>query len=194
MLDPIRRFGARRAVTVVLAFGLVAAVAVPAISAAQSSRPPSAAAAAGATSAGASTAGDLANDAPAIADLGLGSSDTAAPATLRARIAALGRVLRGDLTVLRPDGTTVAIHAERGQITAVSASSITVKGADGVSTTFAVTADTKVRVRLRAVTIGDLKVGDRATVFGTKDGAGYTAKLIRCVRPIPAGGATGSGG
>lgn len=192
MLDPIRRFGARRAVTVVLAVGLVAAVAVPAISAAQSSGPPSTAAA-GATIAGTSTAGELANDAPSAADLGLGSSD-AAPAALRARIAALGRVLRGDLTVLRPDGTTMVIHEERGRITAVSASSITVKGADGVSATFAVTADTKVRVRLRAATIGDLKVGDRATIFGTKDGAAYTAKLIRCVRPIPAGGATGSGG
>jgi hypothetical protein len=93
----------------------------------------------------------------------------------------LGRVLRADATVLKKDGTTMVVHYERGEITAVRTSSITIKGLDGVSTTFAVTADTRVREKGHAAKIGDLTVGERAMVFGKANGAGYDALLIRCV-------------
>ena len=94
----------------------------------------------------------------------------------------LGRVVRADATVLKKDGTTMVVHYEHGQITALSSTSITIKGLDGSSTTFAVTADTRVREKRQTVAITDLKVGERAMVFGTKTGDGYTAVLIRCVR------------
>jgi len=93
----------------------------------------------------------------------------------------LGRVLRADATVLKKDGTTMVVHYERGEITAVSTSSITIKGLDGVSATFAVTTATRVREKGHAAKIGDLTVGERAMVFGKANGAGYDALLIRCV-------------
>jgi hypothetical protein len=93
----------------------------------------------------------------------------------------LGRVLRADATVLKKDNTTMVVHYERGEITAVSSSSITIKGLDGVSATFAVTAHTRVREKGHAAKITDLSVGERAMVLGTKSGDAYTAVLIRCV-------------
>lgn len=64
----------------------------------------------------------------------------------------------------------VTHDAIRGQVTAVSAGSITVKAADQVSQTYAVTADTKVHLRGakgKPGTIGQVKTGDRVIVLGT---------------------------
>ena len=63
----------------------------------------------------------------------------------------------------------VTHDAIRGQVTAVSASSITVKAADNVSQTYAVTGDTKVHTRANKKdgTIGEVKSGDRVIVLGT---------------------------
>jgi uncharacterized NAD(P)/FAD-binding protein YdhS len=70
------------------------------------------------------------------------------------------------------DGSSgfVTHDAIRGQVTAVSASSITVKAADNVSQTYAITSDTKVHLRGdkgKAGTIGEVKTGDRVIVLGT---------------------------
>lgn len=109
------------------------------------------------------------------------------------RLRGLGRILRADATVLKRDGATMAVHYERGKIAAVSASSITIKGLDGMSTTFAVSSETGVRERGREIKISDLKAGERAMVFGTKNGSGgYDALLIRCVREGTAVGPTAS--
>jgi hypothetical protein len=105
----------------------------------------------------------------------------------------LGRVLRADVTVLKKDGTTLVVHSERGEISAVSATSITIKGLDGVSTTFAVTAETRVREKGRQAQIADLEVGDRAMVIGKANGAGYDALLIRSGLKLPLGQGGGNG-
>lgn len=71
------------------------------------------------------------------------------------------------------DGSSgfVTHDAIRGQVTAVSAGSITVKAADDVSQTYAVTGDTKVHLRAdgkgKAGSIGEVKTGDRVIVLGT---------------------------
>jgi hypothetical protein len=70
----------------------------------------------------------------------------------------------------------------RGEITAVSASSITIKttGADGAadtSTTLAITADTKVSIDRMPATAADLKVGDR--VYATKAGENAASINVR---------------
>ena len=111
----------------------------------------------------------------------VGPSGPVAALGQAARVGGLGRVLRADATVLKKDGTTAIIHFERGAITAVNSSSITIKGLDGVSTTFAVTAATRVREKGHAAKIGDLTVGERAMVFGKANGSSYDALLIRCV-------------
>lgn len=105
----------------------------------------------------------------------------------------LGRILRADMTVLKKDGTTMVVHSERGEITAVSASSITVKGLDGVSTTFTVTAETRVREKGRQAKIADLEAGDRVMVVGKASGAGYEALLIRSGARPPLGQGGGNG-
>jgi len=57
----------------------------------------------------------------------------------------------------------------RGQVSAVSAASITVKAANGTAQTFAVDANTVVRAR--GGTISQVKVGDQVVVIGTGQGS-----------------------
>jgi hypothetical protein len=65
----------------------------------------------------------------------------------------------------------------RGEVTAVSATSITLKAEDGFTATYAITADTKVRGK-GAGKIADVKVGDRGGAVGTKSGTTLTARAI----------------
>ena len=81
------------------------------------------------------------------------------------RAARVGRIMRGDATVLKRDGTTV-----------------TIKGADGVSTTFEIGADTRIRSARQPATADALKVGMFAAAIGTPSSPGYDALLIR-LRP-----------
>ncbi len=69
-------------------------------------------------------------------------------------------------------GTAFVTHdAIRGQASAVSPTSITVKAKDGVSQTYSVTSATKVRVRKdgkgTAATTASIHVGDRVAVVGS---------------------------
>ena len=98
------------------------------------------------------------------------------------RPARVGRIMRGDATMLKRDGTTMTVHFERGEISAASATSVTIKGADGVSTTFAIGADTRIRSARQPATAAGLKVGGLAAAIGTPSGSGYDALLIR-LRP-----------
>lgn len=85
----------------------------------------------------------------------------------------------------------VTHQAIRGEVTAVSATSITVKAKDGFSLTYAVTLDTTVRSRAKgkgaASTIGAVKVGARALVTGV-GATSPTARLVvfRSATPRPA--------
>jgi len=97
--------------------------------------------------------------------------------------ARIGRLMRGDVTVLRRDGSTVTLHLERGRITAASATAITLQGADGTVTTFSITATTRIRVHGTQATADALKVGDMAMALGTKSGTGYQALLVRDPKP-----------
>jgi hypothetical protein len=86
------------------------------------------------------------------------------------------------------DGTANVTHdAIHGTVTSVSATSVSVKASDGYRLTFAVDADTKVRVRDtsstgqrvgKASTISDVKTGDNVLVSGVKSGSTVTAKHV----------------
>lgn len=172
MISTLRQFGARRALTAVLAIGLAGGVAVPAIYAASSAGAPAAA----------PTNSSVADPG------GTGQVDETAlnPAAVKIGAGLFSRVVRGDLTVRAKSGTYVAIHYERGQISAVSATSITITGADGKGATFAVSTATRVRSKGQLKAIGDLSVGQNAMVFGTGSAAGYNAVLIRELVARPA--------
>jgi hypothetical protein len=83
---------------------------------------------------------------------------------------------RGDLT----------IEVQRGEITAVSATSITLKSRDGYSHSYTVAAATKVREKRVAISVGDLKVGERAMVLALRTKDGDVARRIACVNEKPA--------
>jgi len=88
------------------------------------------------------------------------------------RKALRARLLRGlhGVWVTNSKSGFVTHQAIRGDVTAVSGSSITVKAKDGFSLTFTVAADTKVRARTKGKgtdsTIGAVKVGSKAVVTG----------------------------
>ena len=85
---------------------------------------------------------------------------------LRAR---LFRALHATWVTQGQNGT-VTHQAIRGEVTAVSSTSITIKAKDGFSLTYSVSADTRVRARAGGFgndsTIGAVKVGSRALVTG----------------------------
>ncbi len=90
-------------------------------------------------------------------------------------------VQHGEWVTKDKTGAFVTRVAIQGDVTALSATSITVKAQDGVSMTFAVTADTKVRVRAADkaaqkakgsdAKITDVKSGQHVVVSGTGKGS-----------------------
>ena len=69
-------------------------------------------------------------------------------------------------------GTFVTHDAVQGDVAAVGTGSITIKATDGTTETFVVTGSTKVRVHgtHAPAALSQVKVGDRAAVFGTGSG------------------------
>ncbi|MGZ8528086.1 MAG: hypothetical protein ACXWWR_04765 [Candidatus Limnocylindrales bacterium] len=156
MIARIRSFGARRITVVILAAGLAGVVAVPAILAAPAAP---------------ASAPPLAVDLDQL--------------TRPGQAARFGRIVRGEATVLKRDGTTMTVHFERGELTAASTTSVTIKGADGVSATFVIGSDTRLRSQGKAIEAGSLKTGDLVLAVGTASGSGYDALLIRVRAPKP---------
>jgi hypothetical protein len=94
----------------------------------------------------------------------------------------VGRTERAEITVSTDAGTRTLLYV-RGEITALSASSVTVTLSDGTRASLAVAPTTRVREKGRDIKPADLSTGDRAMVFGLRNPDGsYTATLIRCVR------------
>ena len=74
-------------------------------------------------------------------------------------------VVHADVTFTKTDGATFAFSFDRGQVTAASATSVTIKRTDGASVTKSISADTKVR--------GKLAVGGKAQIY-SQGGAATT--------------------
>jgi hypothetical protein len=113
-----------------------------------------------------------ATSAPAPAD----QTEADRKAKHRAR-AAIGRGLHGEWVVKGKDGKPVTLETIRGQVTAVSPTSVTVKAEDGFTASYATTADTKVR-GAEAKSLADVKVGAKAAMVGVKSGNATTARTI----------------
>jgi hypothetical protein len=159
----------------------------------------------GAGTAALATSGTSASPAPSATGTST-APDNTAPGKAAPGSAARGRGHRPALRALRGalhaqwvtrDGSSttgfITHEAIRGLVTAVSASSITVKAADGVTQSYAVTSATKVRLREvgpaagenqagndhanagghgKAGTITDVHTGDKVAVTGTGTGTG----------------------
>jgi hypothetical protein len=93
------------------------------------------------------------------------------------RRAAIVRGMHGEWVVKGKDGKPVTLLTIRGEITAVSPTSVTVKAEDGVSETFTVTSDTKVK-GADVTSISGVKVGAKGAMVGVKSGNTTTARAV----------------
>jgi hypothetical protein len=88
----------------------------------------------------------------------------------------LGGAIHGQATVPKSGGGYQTVDVQRGTVTAVSSSSITVKSADGYSATYVVSSSTDVNAQ--AAGIGTIKVGDTVGISATVSGKTATAASI----------------
>lgn len=96
----------------------------------------------------------------------------------------LGGAVHGQVTVPKPGGGYQTVDVQRGTVTAVSSSSITVKSADGYSATYVVSSSTEVNAQ--AAGIGTVKVGDTVGLMATVSGRTGTAASIIDITSIRA--------
>jgi hypothetical protein len=94
----------------------------------------------------------------------------------------LGGAIHGQVTVPKSGGGYQAVDVQRGTVSAVSSSSITVKSADGYSATYAVSSSTEVNAQ--GAGIGTVKTGDTVEVTATVSGGKATAASIIDVTSI----------
>ncbi len=88
-----------------------------------------------------------------------------------------GRVLHSETTVQTDNGVKTYVAA-RGDVTALSASSITITSSDKVATTFAINSDTRYGFQDFKQPQAALRTGQTAMVIGTKSGDTTTANRI----------------
>lgn len=87
------------------------------------------------------------------------------------------RVAHGELTAKTKDGYGV-FDVQRGEVTAVGPTSITLRSGDGFTGDYALTGDTRVVQKGTVSTIGAIKVGDRAALVARVSGGTRTAVWI----------------
>ena len=90
-----------------------------------------------------------------------------------------GPVLHGDVTVKDKEGVVKNVRVQTGVVTAVSATSLTLKSSDDYVGEWTINSDTKVRRDKEQATIDKVAVGDTVTVMGTVASDIATAERVR---------------
>ena len=85
-------------------------------------------------------------------------------------------VVHGQVVVPKPGGGYQTVDIQQGTVTAVSATSITLKSADGYTKTYTVASSTLVNAQRSG--IGSVKAGNKAVVSAVQRGATATASRI----------------
>ena len=88
----------------------------------------------------------------------------------------LGMPLHGSYVTAKQGGGYQTVDVQQGTVTGVSATSITVKSADGFSQTYVVKPDTKVHADKDG--IGSIKAGDEVGVVAVQNGSAHEAVQI----------------
>jgi hypothetical protein len=101
--------------------------------------------------------------------------------------------VHGQFVVPRSGGGYQTIDTQRGAVTAVNATSITIRSSDGFTKTYQVTSSTHVDAQQNG--IGSVKAGHQAIVLATVSGSTATAARILDLSLLPAfhGGPGGPG-
>lgn len=94
----------------------------------------------------------------------------------------LGRMLHGAAVVKKGD-QLLTVQRQRGEATAVSDNSITVKSEDGFEATYTIDQKTKVRKARQDGAVSDITTGQTVRVVGVKEGDGFRAVLIGTGKP-----------
>ena len=81
----------------------------------------------------------------------------------------LDRLVHAEAVLNLPERGLTTFSLDHGTITAISASSISVKASNGVTVTVATNAATRVRREGAPKALSDLKVGDEAVVYSVSD-------------------------
>jgi hypothetical protein len=87
-----------------------------------------------------------------------------------------GTLEHGTVTIRKKNGTDETVDVQRGTVTAVSSTSITIKSTDGFTASYAVSSDTVVDAE--SAGIGSVKTGDNVYVTATASGSTSTAMDI----------------
>ena len=96
-----------------------------------------------------------------------------------------GGVVHGQVVVPKSGGGYQTLDIQRGTVTAVSSSSVTVKSSDGYTATYSVTSNTLVNAE--SAGIGSVKSGDSVFVTATVSGSTATAASVTDTSAIRAG-------
>lgn len=91
------------------------------------------------------------------------------------------RFLHADGVGMNREGETVDVRMQKGIIEQVDGDSITLKSADGFTSTYAIDDQTFVRERKREAAVSDLEEGEMARVVAVKEDGGWVARRINCV-------------
>ena len=88
-------------------------------------------------------------------------------------------LLHGERVVKDKDDTIITVDVQRGTVTAVSESSMTVRSSDGTTWTWTLNSDTKVRgADLKKEAVSSIKVGNTVGVAGQRIADTRTARAI----------------
>jgi hypothetical protein len=90
----------------------------------------------------------------------------------------LGRnVLHGEAVVQTKDGN-VTVMVQRGEVTAISSTSVSVKSSDGFTMTWSFHPELRVIERRTTIQPSEIKAGSQVALAGPKSGANAQARLI----------------
>jgi hypothetical protein len=103
------------------------------------------------------------------------TTSTTTPAHPRKARSLWSRAEHGEVTLNTKKGDQV-IDAQRGQVTAVSSTSVTVRSADGFTATYSVTGTSKIRVAKAKSTIANVHDGDRVSLTALRAGGTATVR------------------
>jgi hypothetical protein len=170
-----------------------AAADLAAVALAVSASGPAGASSAGASPAGASPARPCARAAAALRAAGHPKVAARAAAVCRGRLGRLRLLLRGEhgqVTYKAKDGTTKTLAFERGKITAISGTAVTIAAADGTTWTWHLAGDSVIRQQGQKVGAASLAVGQPVFAGGPVVSGSDDARLI-VIRPaVPASSAS----
>jgi hypothetical protein len=98
------------------------------------------------------------------------------------RVGPFRTAVHAEISLWLKDGSTKSETMDRGKVTSISSSSLTITRPDGQSVTFSIDDKTVAREQGQDESLDNVKVGDRLMVFAT-DGHAF---LLRCISHLKA--------